>query len=289
MRNAGRCSGRLRGRTCRRRRLPRLERGTHECSRSLHAESFFSQQQDGSSGSPCGFLPLVFELVSPRSVVDVGCGVGTWLAAARALGALDVMGIDGDYVDRRLLQVPPECFRPTDSSAPFECERSFDLALSLEVAEHLPDTSAAALVDSLTRLAPVVLFSAAIPKQSGEHHINLQWQSWWVGQFHRRGFVAVDCIRQRVWNDIAVEWWYAQNMFLMVREDVLATSPRLQQELADSTWPHGMVHPRAYLERVAVAEAGVPAGVRDWLALGPRVTRDSALRLWRRLSSGGPR
>ncbi len=252
-----------------------------------YSSEFFSRQQEGSFQSALRILPLVFELVSPRSVIDVGCGVGTWLEAARTFGAVDVIGLDGDYVDRRLLRIPESCFRSTDLSRPFACERTFDLALSLEVAEHLPDTSASALVDSLTRLAPVVLFSAAIPKQSGEHHINLQWQSWWVNQFNRRGFHAVDCIRRRVWNDTDVEWWYAQNMFLMVREDRLQSSPRLRDEFVRSSLPHGVVHPRGYLERIAVAEASVPAGVRDWLALGPRVTRATALRLWRRLSSGG--
>jgi SAM-dependent methyltransferase len=229
-------------------------------------------------------LPHVFDLIAPRSIVDVGCGVGTWLAAARALGAFDVMGIDGDFVDRRLLHIPPECFRAADLSGPIECERTFDLALSLEVGEHLPETSAPAFVASLTRLAPVVLFSAAIPKQDGEHHVNLHWQAWWVEQFSRHRFVAVDCIRERIWHDGAVEWWYAQNMFLMVREDYLASSPRLQQARDRSSWPAVLVHPRAYLERVASAEADVPAGVRGWVAMGPRVMRATISRMWWRLS-----
>jgi hypothetical protein len=250
-----------------------------------YTTDFFSQQQEGSFRSALRILPFVFELISPRSVIDVGCGVGTWLAAARTLGVTDVMGLDGDYVNRGLLRIPEECFRSTDLSQPFTCERTFDLALSLEVAEHLPGASASALVDSLARLAPAVLFSAAIPKQCGEHHIHLQWQSWWVNQFNRHGFRAVDCIRQRVWNDESVEWWYAQNIFLMVREDRLQSSPRLQDELARSSWPQVVVHPRSYLERIAVAEAGVPSGVRDWLVLGPRVARATALRLWRRLSN----
>jgi SAM-dependent methyltransferase len=252
-----------------------------------YTAEFFNRQQEGSFQSALRILPLVFDLTAPRSVIDVGCGVGTWLAAARTLGVVDVMGLDGEYVDRRLLRIPPDCFRATDLSRPVDCERTFDLALSLEVAEHLPETSASALVESLTRLAPAVLFSAAIPEQCGAHHVNLQWQSWWVEQFNRREFEAVDCIRQRVWNDADVEWWYAQNMFLMVRRDRLESSPHLKRELAQSTWPHGIVHPRGYLERVAVAEAGVPAGIRDWLALGPRVTRATASRLWRRLSGRG--
>lgn len=249
-----------------------------------YSPSFYNKQQDGSFRSALRVLPHVFDLVPAQSTVDVGCGVGTWLAAARSLGVTDTVGIDGDYVDRTALLIPTECFRSADLTRPFRCERSFDLALCLEVAEHLPESCAPALVHSLTCLAPVVLFSAAIPKQSGVHHVNEQWQAWWVDHFKVHGYVALDCIRPRIWNDDDVEWWYAQNILLMVREDYVRSTVSLQQEWRKGSNPVALVHPKAYLDRLAAAEGGVPAGVREWLSLGPVVTRASALRLWRRLS-----
>jgi SAM-dependent methyltransferase len=255
-----------------------------------YSPEFFQRQQEGSIRSARQVLPYVFELTSPASVVDVGCGVGTWLSAARALGVLDTLGIDGAHIDPELLQIPKRCFRAADLSLRFECERTFDLALSLEVAEHLPEASAPGFVESLTRLAPLVLFSAAIPRQSGSHHINEQWQSWWVELFNRQGFVAVDCVRHRFWNDSVVEWWYAQNTLLMVRRERLAASPRLQEAKTASASPHTMVHPRAFLERLAAVErSGIPTGICDWLALAPGVARASAARFWHQLSSGRSR
>jgi hypothetical protein len=63
--------------------------------------------------------------------------------------------------------------------------RTFDLAICLEVAEHLPPEAAEGFIDSLTRLAPVVLFSAAITFQVGNQHLNGQWPDYWATLFRR--------------------------------------------------------------------------------------------------------
>src|SRR5438046_10610902 len=98
------------------------------------------------------------KLTQPTSVVDLGCGIGTWLAVFAEHNVGDYVGIDGDYVDRSQLLIPPERFLSGDLSEPVELNRRFDLAVSLEVAEHLPAASARVLVASLTGLPPVVLF-----------------------------------------------------------------------------------------------------------------------------------
>ena len=240
---------------------------------------FYAGQQEGSLQSARRVLPHLLELVAPRSIVVVGCGVGTWLKAAAELGVRDLTGLDGAYVDRAMLQIPQDQFTATDLTQPFGVGRTFDAALSLEVAEHLPEASAGSFVDSLTRLAPVILFSAAIPHQMGSHHINEQWQAWWVERFSRAGYIAVDCMRRRVWDDPQVEWWYAQNMLLMVREDYLNASPVLRQERDRATTPVSIVHPRAYLDRLRVAEQSQPRGVAEWLSIGPSVIA-ATLRRW---------
>jgi SAM-dependent methyltransferase len=240
---------------------------------------FYARQQHGSLQSARRVLPHLMELVAPRSIVDVGCGVGTWLKAAGELGVCDVAGLDGAYVDRGLLQIPREQFTAVDLTQPFTVGRTFDVALSLEVAEHLPEASAASFIESLTRLAPVVLFSAAIPKQMGEHHVNEQWPSWWIERFSRVGYTAVDVIRPRIWEDDQVEWWYAQNTLLMVRGDVLAASASLQRACAVAVGPPDLVHPRAYLDRLSAAEQRRPRGPVEWLALGPEIA-SATLRRW---------
>lgn len=243
-----------------------------------YSSQFYAQQQEGSLRSARRVLPHLIELVQPQSIVDVGCGVGTWLKAAAELGVRDLAGLDGAHVDRSMLQIPAEQFTAVDLTQPFHVARTFDAALSLEVAEHLPETSAKAFVESLTRLAPVVLFSAAIPKQMGEHHLNEQWQSWWVAHFASAGFIALDCVRRRIWDDRQVEWWYAQNILLMVREGYLNASPILRKE-REKNGPTSVVHPRAYLDRLTAAEQLRPRGPVEWLSMGPGIVATTLRRL----------
>jgi len=127
----------------------------------------------------------------------------------------------------------------------------FDLAMSLEVAEHLPPASAPVLVDSLVSHAPVVMFSAAIPFQGGEHHVNEQWPEYWASLFHERGFWVVDCLRREIWSHPAVNWWYAQNLLLFVEAEYLRNHPRLLREHAlTGRRQLSLVHPRKYLSLV---------------------------------------
>lgn len=199
-------------------------------------------------------VPLVVRMLAPRSVVDVGCGLGTWLAVFAGNGVSDVVGVDGKYVDTDRLEIPPERFVAHDLATPLSVGRRFDLAVSLEVAEHLPADRAAVFVASLTGLAPFVLFSAAIPFQGGTNHVNEQWPGYWADLFEARGFAPVDCIRREVWSDERVEWWYAQNTLLFVNET------RLGMPLADGRSLErtpvsqlALVHPRQYLWQVESA------------------------------------
>jgi SAM-dependent methyltransferase len=220
-------------------------------NQSLYGADFFRGQCEGSKRSAKIVLPLVLNLVPARSVIDIGCGVGTWLAAAGELGIDDVLGVDGDHVDPRQLQIDAARFAAHDLSAPFTAPRRFDLALCLEVAEHLPKEAAEPLVDSLIAASDAVLFSAAIPYQIGIGHKNPRWQSYWVECFERRGYRAVDCVRPVEWHNPDVEYWYAQNAFLYLAPGAYAkvsNASDLRPRIVD------MVHPKsceAYVETIA--------------------------------------
>ena len=215
--------------------------------RSDYTEEFYSTQCDGSRSSARKILPLVLQLVHASSIVDVGCGVGTWLGGATECGVEDVLGVDGDYVKRDLLEIPQDRFVARDLLQPLRLDRQFELVMSLEVAEHLPPEQAAAFVESLTRLGPVVLFSAAIPHQNGTFHLNEQFQDYWADLFRDRGYVAIDCIRRHVWADRDVEPWYAQNALLFVKEESLSEYPALAPERAATVDGFlSLVHPHIY-------------------------------------------
>ena len=176
-----------------------------------YSEEFFQAQQDGSMASAEIVVPLFLSIFPGRSVIDVGCGVGGWLRAFERAGIGDYLGIDGDYVPADMLKIPADRFMSADLQKLTDVGRRFDLACSVEVAEHLPNKCAEQFVSALVKAAPVVLFSAAIPGQGGTDHINEQWQSYWQRLFARHGYVAVDCIRPVIFEDHRVEWWYRQN------------------------------------------------------------------------------
>jgi len=178
---------------------------------------FYAGISDGSRRSAAVVVPLILELApSTRSVVDFGCGSATWLSEFRRCGITDVLGLDSGLGTRDYMFIPKEQFRTLDLTSSYEPDERFDLAMSLEVAEHLPATSADQLIASLCAAAPLVLFSAAIPNQGGTHHVNEQWPCYWTSKFAARGYACRDVLRPRLWDDRRVEWWYRQNLLLFV-------------------------------------------------------------------------
>jgi len=164
-------------------------------------------------------LPLVFSIYKPSNILDVGCGTGTWLKVAQDLGINQIQGIDGSYVDRSMLKINEDNFYEHDLNTSFNLHKKFDLAICLEVAEHLYPTAAGDLITSLTQHSDVILFSAALPGQGGQRHINEQWPSYWQKLFAEKEFQMQDVIRLQIWNNVKIERWYRQNIFLVVNKN----------------------------------------------------------------------
>jgi SAM-dependent methyltransferase len=210
-----------------------------------YSREFFDDNVDKARSSAAAIVPLVMELVAPASVVDLGCGPGAWLATFARHGVGDYLGVDGEWVAGDVLEIPPDRFLAARLDKPLELDRKFDLAVSLEVAEHLPERAAKGFVETLSRLAPCVLFSAAIPHQGGLHHVNEQWPGYWASLFERHGYLAIDAIRPRVWESAGVAFWYKQNTLLYAREDVIAAQPALARARASTVESMlSLVHPR---------------------------------------------
>ncbi len=177
-------------------------------------------------------LPRLFQSGLPESLLDVGCGEGTWLRAALELGVPNVVGIDGIAIPAERLLIPADRFIAADLRAPIDLGTRFSAALCLEVAEHLEKADSEVLFDTLIRHADLIVFSAACPGQTGQHHVNCRWPSFWQGLFNMRGFVCSDEIRWVIWDDDQIEPWYRQNMFIARRDLALAGSePRIKSVL----------------------------------------------------------
>lgn len=213
-----------------------------------YSETFYKDQADASLRSARRIVPLLMEMVGPHSVLDLGCGVATWLQAFGEAGVETLQGVDGDYVERSRLRIPTDRFFAHDLTQPLSLDRQFDLVMSVEVAEHLPPEKADTFVASLVAHGSVIMFSAAAPYQGGAHHVNEQWPDYWAERFKRHGYVPVDAVRRRVWSDPDIMYWYRQNILLFVREADIERYPALLAERATTFEAQlNLVHPEAYL------------------------------------------
>jgi hypothetical protein len=187
-------------------------------SKLIYSSEFFAGQVDGSARSAAVVVPLVLSLLTVRSV-----------------------GVDGDYVDRSQLRIPDDRFLVHDLTKSLVLDRTFDLAVCLEVAEHLPVSRADSFVADLTRASSCVLFSAAIPGPTGTGHIHPQYMPYWVDLVQAHGYEAIDPIRPQIWGDNSVEWFYQQDTVIFVARK----HPLLSKGYPK---PQTMVHPHLYKE-----------------------------------------
>jgi len=210
---------------------------------------FYAAMHEDDGDAPTRIVDCILSIVRPASVVDVGCGNADFLASFLRRGIEDIQGVDLP-IDPKLLRIPADRFTPHDLTKPFKAPRQYDLVVSLEVGEHLPESAADVLVDTCVGLGDIVVFSAAVPEQAGFRHINLQWQDYWAEKFRARGFVAVDCLRDRMWKDDGIPFFYRQNVLMYVREASLPKYTVLQTEHARTAQNSlSRVHPLFFMSK----------------------------------------
>lgn len=186
---------------------------------------FYQYQREGSYRSAMAVLPHVIASLAPRSVLDVGCGAGAWLAAYRRLGVPCGVGVDGDYLDPSMLMIDETSFEAANIANPLDLRTQFDLVQCLEVAEHVPASASETLLDNIARHGKQVLFSAAVPGQGGENHINERPREYWRDRFAARGYRLYDFVRPLIAGNRSIEPWYRYNLLFFAHESVADSLP----------------------------------------------------------------
>ena len=208
--------------------------------------AFFEAKADEVRRSAEAIVPLVLELVAPRSVVDLGCGTGTWLAVFAEHGVDDVLGVDGDWVPRDRLDIPQRAF-PRRAPRP---SRSGSSAASTWPSRSRSPSTSPSTPPTVRRVADAASSGRAVlgrrrRTRAGLHHVNEQWQDYWAARFAGRGYDAVDAIRPRMWAMDGIPYWYVQNMLVYATPEVIAATPALATARAATTEAMlPLVHPR---------------------------------------------
>ena len=207
-------------------------------SRHVYSSEFFDYIDAGSRASAGIVARLLLREMPIGSLLDVGSGHGAWVAEWMCSGVTDVLAIDGDYVNSGQLTIPQDKFRAHDLSTPLHLDRRFDLVQSLEVAEHIAAEHADLFVDNLVRHGDVVLFSAAVPHQGGEHHVNEQPPQYWRERFKARGYDAFDWLRPRIADRREIKAWYRYNSIIYANAE---GEKRLSDSILAARVPDGEV------------------------------------------------
>jgi SAM-dependent methyltransferase len=209
-----------------------------------YQDNFHNIHFQNSLNSAKEVVPLFLSYFKPQNVLDVGCGLGTWLNVFKE-NKCDVYGIDGDYVQKKDLIIDQNEFKDYDLNLQFDLQRKFELVISLEVAEHILPENAKQFIDSVCIHGDVILFSAAIPGQEGTLHYNEQYNEYWVDLFLQNDYECFDFLRHIIWNNNKISWWYRQNILIFVKKNHIS-NPIYKLITKENNYQNSYIHPELF-------------------------------------------
>lgn len=194
-------------------------------------DKYYLSSSVGAVKSAKEIVPYIIKIIKPQSVIDVGCGIGSFLSVFKQYEVENHLGLDSLDLNKDLLLIDKNKFIGVNFEKLEEIHltKKYDLCLCLEVAEHLSKGVADSFIDFLVSLSDITVFSAAIPNQGGINHINEQWPSYWVQKFSVRNYVLFDILRPYFWNNENIEFWYRQNILIFLKIDRFDIENKLKE------------------------------------------------------------
>ncbi len=189
----------------------------------IYNEDFYNDNISYTEQSPSIILGILSNIIEINSFCDVGGGTGLWTREFIKLKNNDVdldhiCCIDGNYITEKQLLIPKKCFLSFDLEKRITLNEKYDLVVSLEVAEHLNSDRSYSFVEDLVNLGDTILFSAAVPGQDGDGHINEQHMTYWVDKFKQHGYEPFDVIRPAIQDNENIPFWYKQNIIVFAKK-----------------------------------------------------------------------
>lgn len=129
---------------------------------------------------------ILIKLYRPNSVVDIGCGTGLYLSQFKCIQY--GFDISPDAFDPEVIQVERGLVDIRDLTQPMNVNIKSDLAICLEVVEHIGSENADILIENISKWSDTIVMTAAPPGQAGLNHVNCQPMSYWEEKMAKYGF-----------------------------------------------------------------------------------------------------
>ena len=197
----------------------RLLRKRSDRTDVIFDRSFFDKNLEWNMPIAGKLVDVLMRYFHPRSVVDVGCGNAEFLSVFQKRDVL-IKGYEGSHhaIDSSL--IGKEFIEQFDLKNTIQDSRKYDLVLCLEVAEHIEKDYSQKLVENVTKLGDVILFSAAPPGQGGHFHMNEQPREFWINFFAIRNFSIDEHLTEALKNEMikkGILSWYCDNLMVFKR------------------------------------------------------------------------
>ncbi|MDO8593044.1 MAG: class I SAM-dependent methyltransferase [bacterium] len=183
----------------------------------IYDQKFFDNTFKFEAESAQALVPILINHFAPKSVIDIGCGTGIYLAEFAKAG-IDITGYDGAPA-AIANSLAGDKIKSHDLCEPLKINRQFDLCLCLEVAEHLEQSCASTLVNTLASLSDTIIFTAATPGQGPKSigHINEQPHQYWQEKFERGNYMLNKKLTETLKKEMAAKkivWWLTKNLMI---------------------------------------------------------------------------
>jgi len=192
--------------------------GLFDPNEEYESEYYAKRREDPWRSDAQNVASALESVFDPDSIIDFGCAIGAYLEPFHDDG-VEIHGVDAVEHAFEYAVVPTHNLELHDLTEPYEPKSEYDLVISIEVAEHLPENAAETFVDTLTKAGDTVVMTAAPPGQGGTNHLNEQPPSYWIKKFESRWFEfdrdTVEQLRQRI--NIEKMTWIEENVFVFRR------------------------------------------------------------------------
>ncbi|MFA6171199.1 MAG: methyltransferase domain-containing protein [Patescibacteria group bacterium] len=188
----------------------------------IYDQRFFDRTLKLEESSAKAVVNILIKRFRPKSVIDIGCGIGIYLKEFEKKG-IGISGYDGAPAAIKNSLVGDK-IKYHDLVKPLRLSRKFDLCLCVEVAEHLPETCENTLINSLVRLSDTLIYTAATPGQGDLliGHINERPHAYWKKKLKASGFTyktkLTGVVRKEMAEKKAV-WWVAKNLMVFQKNE----------------------------------------------------------------------